>query len=97
MRHQLLTLPVDEPITVATPSGLITIKRGEGRWRLEMTMPDDLRAYKGHRRAIEGSSYLKSDTNGDAVPNYKLLVPDVDGQGKIVGARVPKTLRVGAS
>lgn len=99
MRQQLLTLQPSDPITIATASGLITIRRGEGRWRLVIQMPESMRAFKGsegHQRALNESGLLE-EISGVVRPIFRMLVPVLGQDGSISGVTQPTSLRVGAN
>ena len=86
------------PLVIETPMGLIVIQwdAARRRKRLMISLPQGVHVHRGEDRAMKDLQFLARREDGALVPDYKLLVPEVDETGRISGVKRPQTLALRA-
>lgn len=93
--QQLITLQKKDSAFIATPNGIIEIRRGKtDNRRLQFLMPSGLSVFKGKKDELK-SDYVTVREDGEVVPSYTLLLPVIDSSGALLGiSAVEQVLRL---
>lgn len=93
MKQELKLKPGGKPMLIATPAGVISIRKHADKPRnLEVILPEGLKAVIGEEKLQ--SSELFEVVGGKLKPRFKRLVPVVDDQGFIVRLVQPGAVRL---
>lgn len=92
-RTQELVIKKGVPVVIDTPGGFIEIELVGSR-KLKLDLPGDIVAHRGMDRAVASSRFIQKDDEGRLVPAYRVLVPETDDQGALVGVKRPPVVRM---
>jgi hypothetical protein len=97
MGKQFLDLRRNADIVIETPEGLIRIRKPVSRThkgKLEIDLPDKMRAFVGEERALDNARFLTLDSSNRLVPTYTVLVPVRGPEGSIAEVRPQTPVRL---
>ncbi len=97
MSIQYMTPGNGLPLVIETPMGLIDIRWDVTRpkKRLMISLPAGVSVHRGEERCMNELKFLRRREDGSLVPDYALLAPVVDDEGKIKGVKRPQRLALG--
>lgn len=90
MRRQVMEIRKNKALCIATPAGIIRIRRGEVPHKLLFELPDGIVVDHNEERSVVNSRFFFRNEMGELVPTFRVLTPKIDVNGVLLGVETPR-------